>query len=483
MRSTAGPVRPYLALTAICTGFFLLMMDITIVNVAVPTMQRELPATLNDVTWINSVYLLTYAVPLLLAGRLGDRLGRGRVFLAGMAVFTAASLACGLVGSAPALIAARAVQGLGAAAVAAQTMALISALFPPDRRGAPMGIWGGTGAAAAAIAPVLGGTLIGLAGWRGIFLINVPVGLAGLVLGWRALPRERPAASIALDPAGVLLSGLGLFGVVYGLQAGERHDWGRVLGPFTAVEVAAAGALLLVAFVLWEGHRRDAALMPLTLFRRPGFPVSAAVVAMVGFGWAGLFMPLMLLLQEQLHLSALQAGLYAMPQAIAAGLVAPAAGRLSDRIGARGVVIASNVLTGLGLALLALASGRHVDRWSVLAGVTLVGLGTGAVFPALASAAMRHVPGPLMGTASGVYSTARQVGVVLGTAAVGVLLQAEVRDHAVLGTAVRWTLLLPLAVVAVAVAAALGMERAARPQDGPAADVRNDKEMEQTDAR
>ncbi len=478
MRPTAEPVRRYLALSAICTGFFLLMMDTTIVNVAVPTIQRRLPATLNDVTWVNSMYLLTYAVPLLLAGRLGDQLGRTRIFLGGMALFTAASLGCGLAGSAPVLIAARAVQGLGAAAIAAQTMALIAALFPPERRGTPMGIWGGTGAAAAAVAPVLGGTLIGLTGWRGIFLINVPVGMAGLLLGQFVLPRARSTARIAADPAGVLLSSLGLFGITFGLQNGERSHWGRLIGPLTAPEVLVTGVVLLAAFVVWEGRRHDTALMPLGLFRRPGFTISSAVVALVGFAWAGLPMPLMLLLQEQFGMSALQAGLYAMPQAIAAGLIAPVAGRLSDGIGARAVVLASIALFGLGLTLLVIAADPHAARWHVAAGAACCGLGTGSVFPALASTALRFVPPHLMGTASGVYSTARQVGVALGSAAVGVLLQAQVHGHPVLATSVRWTLMLPLAVLVVALAAAFGIGRAARTAMGPVADTEKKKTEE-----
>lgn len=454
--------RPYVALTALCVGFFLLMMDITIVNVAIPTIRRELPATLNDVVWVNSVYLLAYAVPLLLAGRLGDWWGRKPMFLSGMALFTAASLLCGLAGSAPELIAARGLQGLGAAAMAPQTMAFIAALFPEDRRGTPMGIWGGTGAAAAALAPLLAGGLIAAGGWRWIFFVNVPIGAAGLLLGLRVLPGGRTPRGGRVDVLGAVLSGLGLLALVFFLQNGQVYHWGRVVGPVYELEIAAAGAALLAAFVWWQRVARADPLMPLELFQRRTFSLANLLVVAIGFAWSGMFLPLTLYLQTGLGLSPMRAGLLMMPQAIAAGLVGPLAGRLADRFDARAVIVGSTAVFGAGIAVIALSAGVHGSNWPVIAGATLCGVGTGAVFPPLAAVAMRGLPGPLMGSASGVYSTARQVGVVLGSAAVGVLLQAQVAAHPSLPTAVRLTLLLPVAVLAAAAALGLALPSVSR---------------------
>lgn len=484
MSPAAKQVNPWAALSALCVGFFLIMMDTTIVNVAIPDMLTELHADLNQITWVNSVYLLTYAVPLLIAGRLGDRLGRKPVFLAGMAIFTAASLWCGLSGSVEMLVVARAVQGIGAATMAPQTMAFITTLFPADRRGAALGAWGAVAGGATTVGPLLGGFLVGSLGWQWIFLVNVPIGLIGLVMALRLVPGGQETHSHRFDLVGTLLSGLGLLALVFGVQNGQQYHWGAVFGPINVVEIIVAGLVLLIAFVVWQRYNTREPLMPLALFGHRNFSAATVAAASIGFALTGLYLPLTLFLQSVMGLSPLQAGVLMVPLAVSAGIVGPFAGTLSDRISGKWVVLTGFLIFAAGIGLIAVVAGPDTNPWLLGAVLFLCGIGTGTAFAPMANVATADMPGELMGAASGFYNVTRQVGSVVGSALVSVLLQARLSAslHSPDATAtsnvppasrpgfadaVSTTLLLPVVVLLLGSAACLAMtsrRKAAEPE-------------------
>ncbi|WP_338483561.1 MFS transporter [Streptomyces sp. SCSIO 75703] len=418
-------MNPWAALSALCVGFFLIMMDTTIVSVAIPGMLADLDTDLNRVTWVNSVYLLTYAAPLLVTGRLGDHLGRKPVFLAGMAVFTAASLWCGVSGSVEMLIAARAVQGVGAALMAPQSMAFITTLFPENRRGAALGVWGAVAGVATVVGPLLGGLLVDSAGWQWIFLLNVPIGVAGLLMTVRMVPGGQPRNSRRFDVLGTLLSGLGLLALVFGLQNGQYYDWGVVRGPVTVTGVLVAAVVLLAAFLWWQRHNSREPLLPLSLFRVRNFSAAAVATACIGFSLTGFYLPLTLVLQPVAGLSPREAGLMLVPMAVAGGVAGPLAGTLSDRISGKWVVLGGFLVFAAGIGMLAAVSEAGVEPWLLAVVLFVCGTGSGSAFAPLANVAMRGAPPALLGAASGAYNSLRQVGCVIGSAAASVLLQAR----------------------------------------------------------
>ncbi|MBT2490558.1 DHA2 family efflux MFS transporter permease subunit [Streptomyces sp. ISL-96] len=401
------------------------MMDTTIVSVAIPGMLTDLHADLNQITWVNSVYLLTYAVPLLVAGRLGDRLGRKPVFLAGMAVFTAASLWCGMSDSVGMLITARAVQGVGAALMAPQSMAFITVLFPQSRRGAALGVWGAVAGVATVLGPLVGGLLVDTAGWEWIFLINVPIGVIGLCMTVWLVPGGQPRHSRSFDLLGTALSGLGLFALVFGLQNGQHYDWGTVFGPATVTHVIVAGLVLLLAFVGWQYRNKREPLMPLALFGRRNFSAAALAAASIGFALTGLYLPLILFLQSVLGLTPQETGFLLVPMAVAGGVAGPLAGALSDRVSGKWIVLTGFVLFAAGIGMLALVAEPGASPWLVGVALFVSGTGSGSAFAPMANVAMGGLPPTLLGAGSGTYNSIRQVGSVIGSAATSVLLQAQ----------------------------------------------------------
>ncbi|WP_410661205.1 MFS transporter [Amycolatopsis sp. lyj-112] len=420
------PIRPWPALFALCLGFFMVMLDMTIVNVAVPSMVRELGTGLNAVIWVTSVYLLAYAVPILSAGRLGDRVGPKRVFVAGLAVFTGASLWCGLSGSVEMLIAARALQGFGAALMTPQTTAFITHLFPPDKRGPAMGAWGSVAGLAMITGPVAGGVLVDRFGWEWIFFVNVPVGLIALVLTVFLVPDWQPRNSHRFDVPGILLSGAGIFCVVFGIQNGQHYAWGTVGSGIGIFDIIGAGVLLLGGFVLWQRVNRRAPLLPLRIFTHRNF--SAGTLSAVAVGFVMASMPLLLIIhfQSVLGLSPTHAGLLIAPMALTSGTVAPFAGRLSDRMNPRYLLMFGLLALCSGIGALALVVTPAGSPSALIPWLVLCGLGIGFIFSPLSNVTLNAVDRTLVGTASGIFNTARQVGGVLGSAAVGVLLQAQI---------------------------------------------------------
>src|ERR1700674_126080 len=275
---------PWLVLVVLCTGFFMILLDTTIVNVAIPAMSAGLNTTLDQILWVLNAYILVYAVLLITAGRLGDLYGQRNLFAIGLAIFTIASALCGLSQNATELIAARILQGVGGALLTPQTLAILTSLFPPERRGAAFGIWAGVAGLATIAGPTVGGAIVTYINWRWIFFVNVPIGIAAIVATFAIIPDLRPGRSHGWDIVGIFLATLGLFGVVFGLIEGERFKWGEI-GAYvvTIPEVIGVGAVLLVLFVIWERLQTEP-LVPLSLFEERNFAVANWIAASIAFG-------------------------------------------------------------------------------------------------------------------------------------------------------------------------------------------------------
>ncbi|MET7992970.1 DHA2 family efflux MFS transporter permease subunit [Amycolatopsis sp. NPDC005232] len=422
----ARQANPWAALSALCLGFFMILLDTTIVSIAVPNMLNKLNTGLNSVVWVISVYLLTYAVPMLFTSRLGDRFGPKRVFLAGLVVFTGASLWCGLSGSVEMLIAARAVQGLGAALMTPQTLAFITHLFAPAKRGPAMGAWGGVAGLATIAGPLLGGVLVDHLGWEWIFFVNVPIGVIAIVLTVLLVPDWQPKHAHAFDFIGIFLSAAGLFCLVFGVQNGQQYDWGTVFAGITVFEFIGAGVVLLVAFVLWQKYNRREPLVPLNVFSNRNFSAGTLTATTVGFTMTGMFLPLIIYIQTVLGLSPTLAGVLTAPMSLLSGVIAPFVGRASDRINGKYLVMGGLSLLAVGIGIIAVQARPDTSPWALIPALLVCGLGIGCIFSPMSNLTMASVQPQLAGTASGIFNTARQVGGVLGSAAIGVLLQARI---------------------------------------------------------
>ncbi|GAA0923862.1 MFS transporter [Virgisporangium aurantiacum] len=427
---------PWLVLVILCLGFFMILLDTTIVNVAIPAMSDSLHASLADVLWILNAYILVYAVLLITAGRLGDLYGPKRLFMVGLVVFTGASVACGFAQNPDQLIVFRVLQGIGGALLTPQTLSVLTVIFPPDKRGAAFGIWGGVAGIATLAGPVMGGWLVTDFGWRWIFFVNLPVGIVALVGAAIVMPDLKLNRRHKLDWLGTVLVTAALFLITFGLIEGQSHDWGEVWGPITIVEIIAAGVVLLAAF-FWHqwAVRESEPLVPFQIFRDRNFSVMNYVAAAIAFGMLGLFLPLTIFLQSVLGLSALQAGLTFAPMSLISMFIAPFAGRLSDKTGGKAILFVGLSLFSLGMGVLIASS--HVDstQWHLLPGLVIAGVGLGLTFAPLQTVAMRNVEPRMAGAASGIINTTRQLGGVIGSAAVGALLQAQLTDK--IGDAAR----------------------------------------------
>ncbi len=422
----ARQANPWAALGALCLGFFMILLDTTIVSIAIPTMLRELHTGINSVVWVISVYLLTYAVPMLFTSRLGDRFGPKRVFLAGLVVFTGASLWCGLSGNVEMLIAARAVQGLGAALMTPQTLAFITHLFPPAKRGPAMGMWGGVAGLATIAGPLLGGVLVDHFGWEWIFYVNVPIGVVAIALTLLLVPDWQPKHSHSFDLLGILLSSAALFCIVFGVQNGQQYDWGVAFGGITVFEIIGAGVLLLVAFVVWQRYNKREPLLPLQVFGNRNFSAGTLTATTVGFAMTGMFLPLVIYIQAVLGMSPSTAGLLTAPMSLLAGILAPFVGRASDKVNGKYLVMLGLTALAAGLGIIALQARPDTNPWALVPALLVCGVGIGCIFSPMSNLTMASVEPRLAGTASGIFNTSRQVGGVLGSAAIGVLLQARI---------------------------------------------------------
>jgi EmrB/QacA subfamily drug resistance transporter len=470
----AAPAGAWPALWALVLGFFMILVDATIVQVATPALMRELGADVNAVVWVTSAYLLAYAVPLLITGRLGDRFGPKHVYLAGLAVFTLASLWCGLTGSVSQLVVARVFQGLGAALMTPQTMAVITRTFPVDQRGRAMSLWGAVAGVATLVGPVLGGVLVGTLGWQWIFFVNVPVGVVGFVLALRLVP-ALPTHVRRFDLLGVLLSAAGMFLLVFGIQEGRTFEWG-------------VGVVVLALFVLWQARNRAEPLVPLSLFRDRNFSLATVAIATVGLSVTALGFPLMLYAQNVRGLGPTGAALLLAPSAVLSGVLAPYVGRLTDRADPRWIAGTGMVLMPVSLLWLAAVLRPDAPVWSLLLPIALNGVANPFLWAPIGSTATRNLPMARAGAGSGVYNTTRQVGAVLGSSGIAAIMQMrlaalapDAAGHTDVGTgplppelhagysaAMAQSLLLPAAVLAVGLAAVLCFTAPARTPSPPA---------------
>jgi EmrB/QacA subfamily drug resistance transporter len=416
--------RRWWTLAAVSFGLFMIMLDNTVVNVALPSIQEDLGADLSELEWIVAGYALTFAALMLTGGKLADLLGRRLMFVVGLAVFTLASLACGLATSTDFLIGARIVQGVGAALMNPATLSIISATFPPRERGTAIGIWAGVSALALAIGPLVGGLLTDHGHWSWIFYVNVPVGIVAIVASYLLIDESRDTShEQRLDLPGLLTSGLGLFALTYGLIEANTYGWtsGRILAAFA---VAAVG---LVLFVLLERHQR-LPMLDLSLFRSGTFAGANLVVLLVALAMFGVFFFVSLYMQNILGYSAVQAGAAFLPMTLLIILIAPIAGKTSDRIGSRWMMAAGMVLVGIQLVYLS-RLGLDESFWSLLPAFLVGGVGMALVMTPSAAAAMSGVPVDKAGVGSAVLNSFRQVGGSLGIALMGAIMANEIGDR------------------------------------------------------
>lgn len=417
--------RPWPALWALVVGFFMILVDTTIVSVANPRIMQGLDADINSVIWVTSAYLLAYAVPLLVTGRLGDRFGPKRIYLIGLVVFTVSSAWCGLAGSIEMLIAARAVQGLGAALLTPQTMAVITRTFPPHDRGRAMSLWGATAAVATLVGPVLGGLLVDSLGWEWIFFVNVPVGIVGFLLAWRLVP-SLETHSHQFDIPGVVLWAIGMSCLVFGIQEGETFDWGTVWGPVNVWSLIGLGVAVLGVFLWWQRRGRGEPLLPLRLFSDRNFSLGNAAIAMVGIAVTSNALPLVFYYQLVLGFTPTRAALQLVPMALFSGVLAPVVGRLVDRVHPR--YLATAGLLMMAASMLWYAVWLVPDEslwWRLLFPSALMGIGSAFTWSPIGTTTTYNLAPADAGAGSGVYNSVRQVGSVLGSAAIAALIQAR----------------------------------------------------------
>jgi len=415
-RLFAPETRKWWTLAAVAFGLFMIMLDNTVVNVALPSIERDLHVSISSLEWIVTAYALTFAALLITGGKLGDLFGRRRIFMVGIAIFTLSSLACGLAPSSGFLIGARAVQGVGAALMNPASLSIITATFPPRERGQAIGIWAGVSAMALAIGPLVGGLIVDNINWNWIFFINVPVGIAGIVVSRLVIKESRDTShEQSIDLPGLVTSSVGLFALSYALIEGNSHGW-------TSPEILAlfgVAVALLVGFVAVEHYQR-LPMLDLSLFKIGSFTGANIVALLVSMGMFGVFFFVSLFVQNILHFSPTKAGATFLPMTLLIILVAPLAGRASDRVGSRWLMGAGMTIVGISL-LLYQRVGIGSDFWTLLPAMLLGGAGMAMTMSPMTAAAMSSVPVDKAGVGSGVLNSFRQVGGSLGIAVMGAI--------------------------------------------------------------
>jgi EmrB/QacA subfamily drug resistance transporter len=420
-----GDPRRWVALAVVLVAGFMQLVDISIVNVAIPSLQRDLDATYSQVQWVLAGYQLAFAVVLITGGRLGDIFGRRRLFMLGMAGFTAASALCGIAQSPGMLIGSRVLQGVMGAVMFPQILSVIQVTFPPRQRGAAFGIFGATIGLATITGPLVGGLLIeadvlGL-GWRPIFLVNVPIGIGALIAAPFFLGESRAPRALRLDLVGVGLATAGLLLLVYPLVQGRDLDW----PPWTFASMAAS-VLVLAAFAAWERRKKAADGSPLVdpaLFRQRAFVAGLLVAGIFFMGVPAFFLTFTLWLQIGLGFSALHAGVTGVPFAVGSALASTASVRLAPRLGRR-ILSVGTLLTAVGMGAVIWTVDRYdggIHSWQLVPALAVCGLGLGCVVAPLVNIVLAGISAQDAGSASGVLTTVQQVGGAVGVAVVGVI--------------------------------------------------------------
>jgi EmrB/QacA subfamily drug resistance transporter len=448
VRFVTAENKKWWTLGAVSVGLFMIMLDNTVVNVALQSIRSSLGMSISGLEWVVAGYALTFAAFMLIGGKLADFLGRRLVFMVGLAVFTGASLACGLATNGGVLIGARIVQGLGGAMMNPATLSIIAATFAPRERGRAIGIWAGVSALALAIGPLVGGLLTEHVNWNWIFFVNVPVGVAGLLLAPALIDESRDmTADQRLDLPGLATSALGLFSLTYAFIEANSYGWtsARILGAF------ALAAVSLGTFVLLERHQR-APMLDLSIFRNRTFGGANASMLFVGLAMFGTFFFVSLYMRNVLGYSPVQTGASFLPMTILVILIAPRAGALTDRIGSRWLV-------GAGMTLLAVMLfyytqlGANESFWAILPALLIGGIGMGMTMTPVTAAAMSAVSVDKAGVGSAVLNSSRQVGGSLGIAVMGSIVAGSSNYLTGFHDALRVGSLLCLAGAAVAVLA------------------------------
>jgi EmrB/QacA subfamily drug resistance transporter len=420
-RIFADENRKWWTLGALAFALFMIMLDNTVVNVALPSIQRDLGIGLTELEWTVNAYALTFAVLMLSGGKLADFFGRRRIFLLGLTIFTLSSLLCGLASSGGMLIGARTVQGVGAALMMPATLSIISATFPPRQRGMAIGIWAGVSAMALAIGPLIGGLITEHIDWSWIFFVNVPIGVAGLIVGRLVIKESQDtSADQRLDIPGLLVSAIGLFSLTFALIEANSYGWTDpvIIGLFVVAALALGG------FVLLERHQR-APMLDLSLFRSSTFAGANVVALLVTLAMFGVFFFMSIYMQNILGYSATKTGAAFLPMTILIILIAPIAGRSSDRIGSRALMTAG--MTCLAVSLLIFSRlGLDSTFWDIFPGLIVGGFGMALVMTPMTAAALGSVPVEKSGVGSGVLNTFRQVGGALGIAVMGAIVTSYV---------------------------------------------------------
>ena len=407
-----------LSLWAMMIGFFMVPVDGNAVVVANPTIMAALNTDYDMVMWATSSYLLAFAVPLLVAGRLGDRFGPRKLYLIGIGLFTVASAWCGLSSSIGMLITARAVQGVGAAMLTPQILSVITLTCPPHRRGAAQSVVGATAAVATLLGPLVGGILVDTLGWRAIFLINVPVGILALALAARLVP-ELPTRPHRIGLVGVGLSGAGIFLVVFALQQAPET------GYSTWVMIA-AGFGLVAAFLYWQSQDSAEPLVPLAIFSDRNFTLSCVGVLLAGFVTTAMAVPTVFYAQAVCGLSTTRSALVLVPIPVIGGLLAPVVGRITDRSSPRLVIGGGFALLAVALVALAALMSPTTAMWQIVAAFCGIGVGLAFIWVPLAATSARDLPAVHAGAGSGIYNAAQQLGAVLGSAGLAALMTARI---------------------------------------------------------
>jgi EmrB/QacA subfamily drug resistance transporter len=409
--------RKWWTVASVAFALFMIMLDNTVVNVALPAIQRDLGIGVSQLEWVVTGYALSFAVLMLTGGKLADMLGRRRIFLAGLIIFTVSSLFCGLANGADMLIVARVVQGVGAALMMPATLSIITATFAPEERGAALGIWAGVSAMALAIGPLVGGLITEHISWSWIFYVNVPIGILGVIAG-RIIIRESKDTSHEqrLDLPGLLTSGVALFALVYALIEGNSKGWTSAL----ILALFALAAVMGVAFVLLELRQR-LPLFDVKLFANPTFAGANVVALLVSLAMFGVFFFISLFMQNILGYSAVRAGAAFLPMTLLIIIVAPLAGRASDRLGSRWLMTGGLTLVSASLLVFAQLQ-PDSTYWSLLPAMILGGIGMATTMTPMTAAALSAVPVDKAGVGSGMLNTFRQVGGSLGIAVMGAIL-------------------------------------------------------------
>ena len=412
--------RKWWTLVAVAFGLFMIMLDNTVVNVALPSIERDLHIGISELEWVVNAYALTFGVLLLTGGKLADLIGRRRIFILGLIIFTASSFFCGIANGSATLIAARTVQGVGAALMNPATLSIITATFPPRQRGMAIGIWAGVSAMALAIGPLVGGFIAQHFSWSWIFFINVPIGIAGIFAARLFIDESKDTShEQRLDPLGLVTSAIALFALTYALIEANHFGWGST----RIVSLFAVAAVSFAVFIMLELRQRIP-MLDLSLFKNATFAGANAVMLLVGLAMFGVFFFVSLFVQNVLHYSPTQAGASFLPMTLLIILVAPKAGQLSDRFGSRWLVAGGQVLLATCLFLFSrLHAGS--DFWDLLPAMLVGGFGMGLSMSPLTAAAMGSVPVDKAGVGSAVINSMRQVGGSIGIALTGAIIASQ----------------------------------------------------------